>query len=128
MFAGLAIIVGAAPKLQVGDRRLTTLRERDHMVELEKPAFIAAALCPDERALALIACPDLSLHRRRHVTTSRLRFVPVPGVVGARQLPLLNFPKQDRERPVEDFDGHNDSFRDDPANAVKRFQSSIADS
>ena len=64
------LIVRPAQELEVRDRRVPAFGERDHMVELEKPAFRATAVAPGKGTPAFIALPHFTSHRRRDMTGS----------------------------------------------------------
>ena len=67
---GLVGIVPPTPQCQVLKGCRTAGGERHEVMELEPPAFSAPPLCADERALPLVACPDLALDGGRYVTRS----------------------------------------------------------
>ena len=104
MFTSLIGIVRPTSQLQVLCRRRAAIRERDHMVELEKSAFPASSSASHKRTLTLIACPHRAFHCCGYVAAGRLcNNVGSARPLGIRKLPAFDVAKQQRNRAVEDF-------------------------
>jgi len=99
----LVIIVRAAAELQVPGRRRSAFSERDHMMELEEPSFLATPLSTDKRAPPLIAFPYFSLCCRGHMATCGIDRARTPWAINCRKLLPLHFLQQQRQTTVEDF-------------------------
>ena len=64
------LIMGAAPYLNVVDRRRSATREWDDVVKFEECGLAASALHPFKRTAAAVTCPDGAAHGCGDVTTS----------------------------------------------------------
>ena len=71
------------------------------MVEFKKSVFTATTVSPNERTLASITRPNLTLHSRRHVTASVVRSRSIARPLHVRQLPALEILEQQRQRAIE---------------------------
>jgi hypothetical protein len=71
------------------------------VVEFEKPALATTTVSPNERTLASITRPNLTLHSRRHMTAGVVRSRSIARPLHVPQLPALEILEQQRQPAIE---------------------------
>ena len=92
----------AAAQLEIVSRRRASVRKGHDVVILEEPALRAATGRAHERALATVAVPDCTSHRRRNVAAvgaTRLRY---PRSIHHSVLRLVQLRQEQRQRAIDD--------------------------